>query len=72
MGCKKLLAESEGGAALQAYSALIACLLISLWLGKKPTLRTYEAICFYLPGWADVEDVVASARGLKPHDTSPA
>ena len=67
LGCKKLLAESENGAALQVYSALIASLLISLWLGKKPNLRTYEAICFYLQGWADVEDVVDSVRRLKPH-----
>jgi len=72
LGCKKLLAESEGGAALQVYSALIACLLISLWLGKKPTLRTYEAICFYLQGWADLEDVLASAGSLKVHDTGAA
>ena len=70
LGCKKLLAESQGGAALQLYSALIACLLISLWLGKKPTKRTYEAICFYLLGMADVEDVLAGARRLKPHNVS--
>ena len=50
-------------------AALIACMLISLWLGKKPTKRTYEAICFYLLGMADVEDVLAGARRLKPHST---
>jgi len=68
MGCKKLIAESESGMALQVYSALIACLLISLWVGKKPTRRTYEAICFYLMGMADVEDVVAGVKKLKPHE----
>ncbi len=68
LGCKKLLAESEGGMALQLYSALIACLLVSLWLGKKPTLRTYEAICFHLMGLADAEDVVAGARKLRAHE----
>lgn len=68
LGCKKLLAESQSGAALQLYSALIACMLISLWLGKKPTKRTYEAICFYLLGMADVEDVLAGVRRLKPHN----
>lgn len=67
LGCKKLLAESQNGAALQVYSALIACLLISLWLGKKPNKRTFEAICFYLQGMADVEDVIAQARRCKPH-----
>lgn len=67
LGCKQLIAESESGAALQVYSALITCLLISLWTGKKPTKRTYEAICFYLSGLADAEDVLASVRRLKPH-----
>ena len=67
LGCKHLLAESEGGVALQLYSALIACLLISLWTGKKPTKRTYEAICFYLQGLADAEDVLDGVRRLGPH-----
>lgn len=68
LGCKHLVAESENGVALQLYSALITCLLISLWVGKKPTKRTLEAICLYFMGWADVEDVLESVRGLKPHD----
>lgn len=71
LGCKALLAESKAGVRLQLYSALIACLLISLWLGNKPTKRTFEAICFYLQGMADVEDVLASVRGLKPHPPYP-
>ena len=28
-------------------------MLISLWTGRKPTLRTYEMICDYLMGWAE-------------------
>ena len=64
-GC--LSAESQNGVALQFYAALIASLLISLWLGRKPTRRTFEAICFYLQGWASEEDVLASVRRLKPH-----
>lgn len=67
LGCKKLLAESQNGAALQIYSALISCLLVSLWLGRKPNKRTFEAICFYLQGLADAEDVVAAAKAGKPH-----
>jgi hypothetical protein len=30
--------------------ALIASLLISLWVGHAPTKRTYEMLCFYLSG----------------------
>jgi Transposase DDE domain len=70
LGCRKLVAESENGAALQFYSALITCLLISLWVGKKPTKRTWEAICFYFMGLADAEDVVANVKRLRPHEVT--
>ncbi len=69
LGCKHLLAESRDGMALQLYSALIVCLLISLWTGKKPNKRTFEAICLYFQGWADLEDVLGGIQGLKDHDT---
>ncbi len=69
LGCKQLLAESREGVALQFYSALIACLLISLWVRKKPTKRVYEAICLYLQGFADIEDVLALVRRLQAHKT---
>jgi hypothetical protein len=67
LGCKDLLAESEAGAKLQVYAALISCLLISVWTGKKPTRRTYEAVSFYLMGLADEQDLIAHVRRLKPH-----
>lgn len=70
LGCKSLVAESESGAALQLYSALITCLLISLWVGKKPTKRILEAIRFYLMGLADAEDVMASVGRLQPHEAA--
>jgi len=31
---------------IQTYCAIIACIRISLWTGRKPTLRTYEMACF--------------------------
>ena len=34
----------EHGIKIQTYCAIIACMLISLWTGRKPTLRTYEMI----------------------------
>lgn len=70
LGCKHLLAESQNGIALQLYSALIACLLISLWTGRKPTKRAFEAICLYFQGWADLEDVMAVVDRLKEHRTT--
>ena len=60
------------GIEIQTYCAIIACLLISLWTGGKPTLRTYEMICHYLLGWADEEELLAHLEKLKPHAAKPA
>lgn len=70
LGFKHLLAESPNGVAIQLYSALIACLLVSLWTGKKPTKRTLEAVCLYFQGWATEDEVMATVRKLRPHDAS--
>ncbi len=32
---------------------------ISLWMGKKPTLRTYERIGWYLSGMTSEEELLA-------------
>jgi hypothetical protein len=53
------------GVEIQAYCAIIACLLISLWTGKQPTKRTYEMICFCLIDWADEEELLAHLAKLK-------
>jgi hypothetical protein len=66
LGCRHLLSTHRRGIEIQAYCAIIACLLISLWTGRKPTLRTYEMICFYLSGWATEEEFQAHINKLKP------
>jgi Transposase DDE domain len=65
LGCRHLLSRSKRGIEIQTYCAIIACMLISLWTGKKPTLRTYEMICWYLIGMADIEELVAHITRLK-------
>lgn len=57
LGCRHLLSQDPVGIEIQTYCAIIACLLISLWTGRKPTLRTYEMICYYLIGWADEDEL---------------
>ena len=37
--------------------AIIACLLILIYTGGQPNKRTYEMICFYLLGWASLEEL---------------
>lgn len=66
LGCRHLLSTHKKGIEIQAYCAIIACLLISLWTGRKPTLRSYEMICFYFMGWATLEEVAAHIAKLKP------
>ena len=66
LGCRHLLSRNQNGIEIQTYCAIIACLLISLWTGKKPTLRTYEMICFYLCGMADEDELIHHIKKLHP------
>lgn len=64
LGCRHLLSYSTDGISIQVYLGIIACLLIALWTGRKPTLRTYEMICFYFTGLASEEELLAHIRKL--------
>lgn len=68
LGCRHLLSQCQNGIELQMYSAIIACMLISLWTGCKPTLRTYEMVCWYFTGMADEEELLAHISKLKKND----
>lgn len=68
LGCRHLLSTDPVGVEIQAYCAIIACLLIALWTGKKPTKRTYEMLCFYFIGWADDEELLEHLQKLKDQD----
>jgi hypothetical protein len=59
LGCRHLLSQGVNGVRLQVYAAFIASLLISLWVGRAPTKRMYEMLCFYLSGWATEPEVIA-------------
>jgi hypothetical protein len=65
LGCRHLVSYSENGIALQTYAAILACLLIALWTGRRPTLRTYEMLCYYFTGWADLEELQTHLAALK-------
>lgn len=66
LGCRHLLSTDIAGIQIQAYCAIIACLLIHLWTGGKPTLRTFEMLCLYLQGWASLKEVAAHLAKLRP------
>jgi len=65
LGCRHLLSYNRNGIELQTYAAIIACMLISLWTGRKPTLRTYEMLCWYFTGMADEEELLAHIARLQ-------
>jgi hypothetical protein len=68
LGCRRLLSDDRRGIEIQTYCAIIACMLISLATGRKPTLRTYEMICYYFTGLADEDELLAHLAKLKNHD----
>lgn len=70
LGCRHLLSHDENGIEIQTYCAIIACLLISLWTGRQPTLRTYEMICFYFCGLASEAELLRHLGTLHLHDKS--
>jgi hypothetical protein len=68
LGCRHLLSYNQNGIELQVYAAIIACMLISLWTGRKPTLRTYEMICWYFTGMASEDELLAHLARLQKQD----
>ena len=70
LGCRHLLSHSQQGIEIQTYCAIIACMLISLWTGRKPTLRTYEMICYYFTGLASEEELLAHLAKLQAQDAA--
>jgi hypothetical protein len=68
LGCRHLLSHDPAGIEIQTYCAIIACMLISLWTGRKPTLRTYEMICHYFTGLAEEDELLAHLAKLQKQD----
>jgi Transposase DDE domain len=69
LGCRHLLSRDPVGVEIQTYCAIIACMLISLWTGRKPTLRTYEMICHYFSGLAEEDELLAHLSKLQKQNT---
>ena len=67
LGCRHLLSHSENGIRIQVYCAIIACLVISLWTGRKPSLRTYEMLSYHFLGLASEEELLAHIHNLPRH-----
>lgn len=68
LGCSHLISHSQNGIEIQSYCAIIACLLINRWTGRKPTKRTFEMISYYFMGLASEAELIAHLEKLKRHD----
>jgi hypothetical protein len=70
LGCRHLFFHSQNGIEMQAYCAIIACMLLCLWTGRKPTKRTYEMVCYYFMGLASEAELLAHIEKLKRQDAA--
>lgn len=57
LNCRHWLAESQEGVTIQVYLALIAALLLQLYVGQRPNKRMMELIQFYLDGIARLDEL---------------
>ena len=65
LGCGHLFWQHPRGIVLETYCAILACVLMHQATGSQPTRRTYEMLCYYVMGWADLDEVVAHLAKLK-------
>jgi hypothetical protein len=67
LGCRHLLSDDPGGVAIQCYCAVIACLLPTLWTGRRADKATWRMVGWFLAGLAAEADVLAHAN--RPDNT---
>jgi hypothetical protein len=67
LGCRHLISDDPDGITIQCYCAVIACMLLQLYSGRKPGKEMHRMISFYLCGWATEQDVLDWAN--KPDNT---
>ena len=59
LGCRHLLSQRPEGIMIQVYCAIIACMLINLWTGKKPGKHMVNMLAWYFMGIATAAEVEA-------------
>jgi hypothetical protein len=67
LGCRHLLSDDPGGVTIQCYCAVIACLLLTLWTGRKADKATWRMAYWFLTGLASEADLLAHAN--RPDNT---
>jgi hypothetical protein len=59
LGCRHLISDCADGVRIQCYCAMIACMLINLYTGRKVDRGTWEMCCYFAGGLADEADLLA-------------
>ena len=59
LGCRHLISQRVEGIQIQMYCAVIACMLINLWTGKKPGKHMLNMLAWYFMGIASEAEVQA-------------
>jgi hypothetical protein len=59
LGCRHLLSQRVEGIQIQMYCAVIACMLINLWTGRKPGKHMVNMLAWYFMGVATLAEVQA-------------
>lgn len=57
LGCRHLISQRKSGVQIQIYCAMIACMLLNLYTGLKPTKAVMEILLWHMLGFADEQDV---------------
>ena len=59
LGCRHLISQRVQGIQVQVYCAVIACMLINLWTGKRPGKQMVNMLAWYFMGVATAAEVEA-------------
>ena len=59
LGCRHLVSQRVEGVRIQTYCAVIACMLINLWTGKRPGKQMVNMLAWYFTGAATAAEVQA-------------
>jgi hypothetical protein len=59
LGCRHLLSDKHNGVEIQAYCAMIVCMLILIYTGERPNRAMYQMVWYYLIGLASLKELEA-------------
>lgn len=59
LGCEHLFSHKDTGVEIQAYCAMIVCVLILLYTGEKPNRAMHNMVWYYLIDLASRKELEA-------------